>query len=200
MSSARAACSPSAIVEQLPLKAYSAPTAITRCYRPSTVVSRSSGDGRYLDIPNIIPPTRAPFIITHSLINPGARKNLWPSGTLDGAVVARAVRFLRTPHSYKALLRYIKVTRLINTGCRPAGRCAHGLPNATGPCQLVRGSQHPRRTASGTARSLPAISQPCSSTFTLPPDGPPHRFSMATPRHVAAVLKRLCVAASCVND
>jgi len=29
-----------------------------------------------------------------------------------------------------------------------------------------------------TARQLLAISQPCSSIFTLPPDGPPHRFPM----------------------
>lgn len=43
-----------------------------------------------------------------------------------------------------------------------------------------------------TAGQLLAISQPCSSIFTLPPDGPPHRFLMPSSlaRHVQKTLSR----------
>ena len=43
----------------------------------------------------------------------------------------------------------------------------------------------------GTARQLLAISQPCSSIFTLPSDGPPHRFFDAIlARHAQKTLSR----------
>jgi hypothetical protein len=133
---------------------------------------------------------------------------------LGGAVVvcARLLRpgFLRTLESFKAASTIYQIhstCRLVICGTHFIWQftyrisrelLVHVTKRVCGAiCDVIRSV---RPDGPG---NLAAISQPCSSIFTLPTDGPPHRFSMAGLEQADAALKNKssrCVLCNCITD